>query len=399
MHSQMSEIFVPATDPNGLRAYATRISSTTSNRSQESAKGETYLTEAFGLGRFHKVGLVEEVSTGRTWCLQSDEGASLGGTNLAPAPLLTWLAGLQADVALRIAEVAHRRNVLLKELHVGVSQGFASKGSFVKGEAIALIFGLDWDFDLSGPETEQDAFDIVEEALRLSPAAIAMASAKKGRFALQVNGLPKKLEELEAWESPTVVDPLLRYTEMPVPTDELIQNVFTFIDGNGATPEAMGPIAERASDDAGDTAIHFYVDARGQLDLKSRLMRTTTGFPTISSDRWQILTDAHGQVAPKPLAIFAIGAAFCYHTQLSRYVKVRKLDVGGSSLAQLTTYVSPDPATGGIGCANAVLTGIFLNGSVLENEASSLLQVAANTCYVHRALSVEAVSTIDVMLV
>lgn len=398
MPLKIGNIFAPTTDPNESRGYATRVASAPSHVSYENAGEETYLTEVFGLGKFHKIGLVEERSSGRTWCLQSDEGASLGGTNLAPAPLLTWLAGLQADVAFRIAETARQRNVHLESLHVGVSQGFASKGSFAKGEAVALIFGLDWDFDLSGPESEQEAIDIVESALLSSPAAAAMASAEAGQFALHTNGQPTSVEGLKAWDEPTVVDPRRRYTETPMPTGEMTQEIFTFVDGGGVPADAQAHIATHSSNDAGDTPVGFYVDARGQLDLESGLMRTTTGLPSMTSDRWLVLTDPRGQVAPKPLAMFAIGTAFCYHTQLSRYVNVRRLELEESSLAQLTTYVSTEPASRTPAKAKSVLTNMFLNGGASEDQARSLLQVAANTCYVHRALSVEVEETIDVTL-
>ncbi len=350
------------------------------------------LSEVFGIGKFHKVGFVEEVSTGRHWRLQSDEGASLGGANRAPAPLFQWLAGLQADVAFRILEDARSRSVPLAYLNGGVSQSLAAKGSFARGEAAALVYGLDWDFDIRSPVSETMIQDIVETALRSSPAVAAMRDARDGLFALHTNGQPTPLDGLDAWDAPTVVDPRARHGAVPQPDDESAALIYTFVDGEGRSPEGHAKVA---SMNASDLPVGFYVDARGEVDLERGLIRVSTGTPEISSDRWVILIDNQGQVAPTPLAMFAMGAAFCYHTQLSRYARVRRLDLADSSLAQLTVYPSAnsssEPAV-----ATEILTHMFLNGNVTPDDTRSLLKVAANTCYAHRAMSVEIAMTMDI---
>lgn len=388
--------FVPTTSATESRGYATRKATGAPAAPYGTGGTETYLSEVFGLGKFHKVGLVEEMSTGRTWCLQSDEGASLGGTNLAPAPLFHWMAGLQADVASRIMAVARSRSVTIEYLHVGVSQGLASKGSFARGEAQALIFGLDWDFDIRSSASDAEIDDIVEAALRTSPAVAAMRDIKEGLFALYTNGQPTSLESLSPWPNPTVVDPRARYESIPAPTGEKTERVFTFVDGGGQPAEAQAKIATHSSMDASDIPVGFYVDARGELDLETGLMRASTGLPDMTSDRWVILMDPTGTLAPTPLAMFAIGTAFCYHTQLSRYVNVRRLDLADSSLAQVTPYTSVDPSSDGAAPAGDILTAMFLKGGESEEQTRSLLKVAANTCYVHRAMVVEVAITTDV---
>jgi len=389
--------FVPTTNVNESRGYAVRAGRPAPAAPYGAGGTETYLAEVFGLGKFHKAGLIEEMSTGRTWCLQSDEGASLGGTNRAPAPLLHWLAGLQADVASRIVAVARSRSIALEYVHVGVSQGLAAKGSFARGEAVALIFGLDWDFDIRTAATETEIDDIVDTAMRASPAVAAMRDAKEGLFALHTNGQSTSLEGLTAWEKPTVVDPNDRYRTLPRATGEKTEQIFTFVDGGGKPAEAQAKTAPHSSrDDASEVPIDFYVDARGELDLETGLMRASTGVPDRTSDRWLILMDPNGQLAPTPLAMFAIGTAFCYHTQLSRYVNVRRLDLADSSLAQLATYTSVDPNNNETAPAGEIRTDMFLNGGASQDETRSLLRVAANTCFVHRAMSVEVSMTTDI---
>lgn len=388
--------FVPTTNETESRGYATRASHAPSAAPCGAAGTEIYLSEVFGLGKFHKVGLVEETSSGRTWCLQSDEGEWLGGTNLAPAPLFTWLAGLQADVASRIAAVARSRSITLDYLQVGVSQGFASKGSFARGEAVALIFGLDWDFDIRSTASEAEIEGIVGAAMRTSPAVAAMRDAKEGLFALQTNGRRTAVDGLAPWDNSTVTDPRGRYTAIPEATGEKTEQIFTFMDGGERSAEAKAKLAAIEPLDASGVPVRFYVDARGELDLASGLMHASTGVQDMDADRWVIVMDPTGQVAPAPLAMFAIGTAFCYHTQLSRYVKVRRLDLAESSLAQLTSYTSVDPLSPDPAPAGEILTEMFLTGGASEDDTRSLLKVAANTCYVHRAMSVEVEMSTDV---
>jgi uncharacterized OsmC-like protein len=388
--------FMPTTDADESRGYPTKKHSAPSALPYGVSGTETYLTEVFGLGKFHKIGLVEEVSSGRTWCLQSDEGASLGGTNLAPAPLFHWLAGLQADVACRILAVAQSRKVTLDSLHVGVSQGLASQGSFARGEAVALIFGLDWDLDVRSSASEAEVDDIIDAAMRNSPAVSAMRVAKEGFFALHTNGQLTAIEGLPQWGDPTGVDPRGRYDSIPGSTGEASEQIFTFVDGGGQPADAGAKIATHSSMDASNVPVGFYVDARGELDLETGLMRTSTGLPDMTSDRWEIVMDPSGILAPTPLAMFAVGTAFCYHTQLSRYVNVRRLDLADSSLAQLTSYTSPELVSNTFAPAGEIQTEMFLNGGASQEDTRSLLKVAANTCYVHRAMSVEVVTTVDI---
>lgn len=346
----------------------------------------TYLSEVFGLGKFHKVGLVEDRSTGRTWCLQSDEGASLGGTNLAPAPLFHWIAGIHADVASRLWALAREQGVQLEQVALAVSQSFASQGSFARGEAVAHVHGLDWQVDVRGPGADR-ARELLAAALRCSPSVAAMTTPLPGRFALRTNGRPTDLEDvLPAWSDADVEDPLRRHATMPVPTGEEVVRVLRLVSGEGLPDTARERIATHSSPDAAAAPVGFTIDARGEVDLATGLVTVSTGLPEMTRDRWEITSDPAGRLAPDPLALVALGAAFCYHTQLSRYANVRRLGLKNSSLAQLTTYEPAGRSSASAGVAHPILTAMFLNGAESEDTTRSLLGVAARTCYVHRAM-------------
>ncbi|HVL35596.1 MAG TPA: hypothetical protein VM489_08005, partial [Burkholderiales bacterium] len=59
----------------------------------------TCVIEAAILDGHRKLALAHLGAAGGSWCLASDEGAYLRGTDTAPAPLMHWAAGVHAELA------------------------------------------------------------------------------------------------------------------------------------------------------------------------------------------------------------------------------------------------------------------------------------------------------------
>jgi uncharacterized OsmC-like protein len=133
-------------------------------------------------------------------------------------------------------------------------------------------------------------------------------------------------------------------------------------------------------------AVGWHVHASGAYDFASGLVTTVVGVPrTGGRRRVAVAVRPQQPTAPSPLAYFAIGTAFCYHTQLCRYVDVRRMPVSSSRLVQVSTLVSD----GTTAEDRPFDTHLFLRGSVDDEQTRSLLLAAADTCYAHRALSVD----------
>jgi uncharacterized OsmC-like protein len=337
---------------------------------------ETFSTEVMGLEGFHKLGLVEEVSTGRIWRLEADEGTYLRGTNLAPAPLMYWGAGLHADLLTRAARIAREREVQLSALAGSVRQGFAAKGSFARAEAVAVVFGVEVELEIAGAAPPAQLDSIVAMAVATSPAVAALATAREGLFALHSNGRPTNVAGIPALTDSKAVDPMRKYAQVPAHTgEELPDQILGFEAGNVDDTLVLRNDSNQA--------VNFHVDARGALDLVRGTVRTSIGFPEVTGDRWTLLSDPAGSAAPSPLAYFSIGTAFCYHTQLCRYIAVRRLPLERARLMQLSRFeIAENTAT-----AEPAATHVFLNGRCDEDQTRSLMTVAANICYAHRALA------------
>ncbi|MBB4689646.1 OsmC family protein [Amycolatopsis jiangsuensis] len=343
----------------------------------------TFRCEVMGIHRFQKEGLVEDTTTGRSWRLPADEGKYLKGTGRAPAPLMHWAAGLHGDVTTRIARLADASGITITDLHVTVSQGFASQGSFARGEAVGLVFDLGWDVRVISGAAKQQIEEIVTAALSSSPAHAALTRSREGTFALTTNGKATRVIGVPASTSPPEADPFRAHSHRPAPadTEAVPDGVLTILPGSTERSVML-------TDNHSGT-VQWHVAATGDYDFSSGLVTTAVGFPEAPADRWQVQTDASNRLAPSPLSYFAIGTAFCYHTQLCRYVDVRRMPISSPRLVQTSTFVSAATAADAL----PFDTHLFLRGKIDDERTRSLLVAAANTCYAHRALSVEVEST------
>jgi uncharacterized OsmC-like protein len=343
-------------------------------------ESSSFRCEVIGLGRFQKEGLVADVGTGRTWRLPADEGKYLRGTGLAPAPLMHWAAGLHGDVTSRIAHIARAESLILDELRVTVSQRFASKGSFARGEAVGLVFELAWEIDIVTEESEARVSSVVDRALRSSPANAAMVTGKEGRFGLHIDGRATPVIGLPQSDAATELYQSLRHNQPPRPAGPVVaeDTVLTTWPGANSSTVVLG--------DDQQGAIGWRAHAVGSYDFESGLVKTTVGFPEVAAtEQWSLLTDATNRRAPSPLSYFSIGTAFCYHTQLCRYADVRHLPITSPRLVQTSHFST----SGGAAEARPFDTHLFVGGGIDDHQANSFLVAAANTCYAHRALSVD----------
>jgi hypothetical protein len=143
-----------------------------------------------------KTALAHLGERGGSWCLASDEGAYLRGTDTAPAPLMHWAAGVHADLVAR----SRARGPVAIEFGYAVSGSFAQGGA--RGEAFApRIEG----------EVPRDAASPLLEAMRVP---------LRDTFALYVNGRRRPVIGAHASEAPDAADPFLKHSGAPRPLSE-----------------------------------------------------------------------------------------------------------------------------------------------------------------------------------
>lgn len=288
-----------------------------------------------------KLGLVHLGAAGASWCLASDEGAYLRGTDTAPAPLMHWAAGVHADFVQR-SRAAGR---------VTIEFGYAVSGSFVQGGARGEAFA---------PRIQGKV-----EGIESSPLFKAMRVPLANTFALYVNGRRRPVTGARASEAPDAEDPFLKHAGAPRPLYEPQPPLIG--------KEALDPQAKIFTMPQSSGALKFGSRVEGALE--DGVVRSTVSFPGIPSSRFSFVSDMEGKRAPSGLAYAWAGVAFCYLTQLSRYIDARRLGVSGARLVQRGPLAGP------------VDTHLFLNGAADEQAMQELLAMGARTCYLHATLA------------
>ena len=87
--------------------------------------------------------------------------------------------------------------------------------------------------------------------------------------------------------------------------------------------------------------------------------------------------------APSALAHAFAGIAFCFMTQLLRYVEHHHMKVRALRLVQL----SPARIASGVAVAQPLDTHVFVHTEESEEVMERLVQMSARTCYLHATMA------------
>jgi hypothetical protein len=332
--------------------------------------------EARQMAGHQKEAVVSEGVDGSAWRLTSDEGKHLRGTDLAPFPLGYFNAGLQSDLYGRIRYLAATRNVLLEAVEIRVVNHYWLTGSFIHGTGEGHAEAPDIDVCVQSGASTETVRALVGAALDASPAIAFVRTPLVGNtFALYVNGRRRRIEGIANSPSGDAGDPYRVYAGAPRPLDANPRR--DLIEKTGRVePGAIAP----ASATVTNKLIRNVIGEGASLDHDGMYaVDTWLGMPGTS--HFRLASDeGNGDAAPSGLALLSAGIAFCYMTQLSRYIENMRMRIHGVRLVQFNPYVA-----GRTAAAEPVDTHLFLNGEAPEETHLQLLAIAARTCYLHAA--------------
>ena len=206
-----------------------------------------------------------------------------------------------------------------------------------------------------------------------SPLYAAMAQPRQNTFVLYVNGRRRPVSGVHASNAPDAADPFLRHAGAPQPLREPEPPIIG--------KEPLDPDAKIFSMPTSTGGLKFGSRVEGVRD--GAAVRSTTSFPGIPASRFTFVADQTGNEAPSGLAYAWAAVAFCYLTQLSRYIDARKLGVSGARLAQRGPLAGP------------IDTHLFLNGEADDATMQELLAMGAGTCYLHATLGVALAPSLE----
>jgi uncharacterized OsmC-like protein len=337
---------------------------------------DTLKVEARQLAGHQKEAVVTQGAGGSAWRLCSDEGAQLHGTDIAPFPLGFFNAGIQGDLYGRLRALVGERRLAVDSIDIRLLNGYGLTGSFIRGTGQGHADIPEIEISLTGAAPAEALRGLVDAALSASPAIAYLRNAlTHNTFALYINGRRRSVEGVPPSQAADVVDPYRVYSQAPRPVDpQARRDLVEKLDKReaGETPPSANST---------DTRINWRVLGAGKPIDPQGLFSVDTWLGRAGASHFGLICEAgDGDRAPSGLAYVSAGIAFCYMTQLSRYIDNMKMNIHGVRLVQFNPYTAGEAAGAG-----PIDTHLFLNGDAPDETHLKLLTIAENTCYLHAA--------------
>src|SRR5260370_5641022 len=323
-----------------------------------------------------KEAVVSEGAEGSAWRMSSDEGKHLRGTDLAPFPLGFFNAGMPTDLYGRIRTLAATRSIALDDVEIRVTNHYWLTGSFIHGTGEGHAEAPDIDLRVQSGASTETIKALVAAAMDASPAIALLRTPLVGNtFALYINGRRRQVAGIVNSTSADAGDPYRVYARAPRPLDantrrDLIEKTGRVEQG---TPEPASPTVTNK--------LIRNVHGEGKPLGRDGMYEVDTWLGMPGTSHFGLVSDEGStDLAPCGLALLSAGIAFCYMTQLSRYIENMKMNIRGVRLVQFNPYLAGPSAA-----AEPIDTHLFLNGEAPEETQLQLLTIAARTCYPHAA--------------
>ncbi len=332
--------------------------------------------EARQMAGHQKEAVVSAGGDGGAWRLTSDEGKHLRGTDLAPFPLGFFNAGMQSDLYGRIRHLASAGNIRLGSVAIRVINHYWLTGSFIHGTGEGHAEAPDIDVHIMSDASQERIRALVAAAMDASPAiALLRGALTTNSFALYINGRRREVQGVANSPNTDAADPFLTHARPPRPADPNARRDLVEKTGK-VEPGDIQPAAATVTN-----KLIRNIVGEGRPAGPDGMFATETWLAMPGSSHFRLTGDESGhEAAPGGLALLSAGIAFCYMTQLARYIESMKLDIHGVRLVQFNPYV-----TGVHAAAEPIDTHLFLNGEAAPETHLQLLTIAARTCYLHAA--------------
>ena len=352
---------------------------------------DVFITHARAMGGHQKEAVVKEGQAGSSWRMVSDEGPALKGTDLAPFPLGYMSAGLQADLLQRIRQFADAQNMTLSSLSSSLENDYMFEGSFFKGTGVGHAYAPRFQVRAESSASAEQVQGLVRQAVAASPILASWATPLHNTFALYANGRRVTLREL-ASSTATVDDPFKTWSQAPTPLAnsanvQMLQDIVS----KAQPVEVKNPTSPSGWESGRvDIPIHGHSESAGGLG------RSVTWANRLGGSAFAIQSDDRltGDQAPSALAHAYAGIAFCFMTQLLRYVEHHHMKVRALRMVQL----SPCRIESSVAQAQPLDTHVFVHTEETDEVMERLMQMSARTCYLHAALGQSLVPEVSLVL-
>ncbi len=348
-------------------------------------KGQSLRLAVRSLSVMQKEALVASSLTGTVWRLASDEGAYLAGLDEGPCPLSFLTTGMVSSYMEETLALARQRGIAIRDIKLIQDNYYTMKGSALKGTMTGGARDIELEAQIDADADAETLRALVLDAVAASPLNGLMRGGKESLFTLCHNGTEIPLGKALPIGSPALCDPGDTFDKArPAPGDWS-----GLIVRNGMTPktEESVTLAGDSLKEEQDRVLHV----RGICTLRP------DGIKHIE----QQLFNPHGSIfhflceegpqnggqgrAPDAASYISAGIGFCFLTQLGRYAKIAKKDLGDYRIIQ-DTHFSLGGASGGTGRpgqADPVETHLYLESGEDDAFARAALDMSEQTCFLH----------------
>ncbi len=348
-------------------------------------KGQALRLAVRSLSVMQKEALVASSLTGAVWRLASDEGAYLAGLDEGPCPLSFLTTGMVASYMDEILALAKLRGIAIRDIKLIQDNYYTMKGSALKGTMTGGARDIDLEAQIDSDADAETLRTLVLDAVAASPLNGLMRGSKESLFTLCHNGKEIPLGKALPIGSPALPDPGDTFDK----AEPAASDWSNLIVRNGMTPKTVElvTLAGDSLKDEQDRVLHV----RGICTLRP------DGIKHIE----QQLFNPHGSIfhylceegpqnggqgrAPDAASYISAGIGFCFLTQLGRYAKIAKKNLGDYRIIQ-DMHFSLGGASGGTGKpgeSDPVETHLYLGSGEDDDFARAALDMSEQTCFLH----------------
>ncbi len=340
--------------------------------------GASLRTAVRSLSLMQKEALIASSATGAVWRVASDEGAYLNGQDAAPCPLAHLTTGMVASFMDEIQRLAANSDIDLRHIRLVQDNYYTMEGSALKGTMTGGALPVELEAEIDSPADVDALRQLVEEALRRSPAHGLVADILRNRFTLSHNGVQIDVGSVKPGEGGAEARPDFDIAQPSV------RDWSALIKRNG-----MSPSTDEATSSAGSSF----------ADQQSRRLHVR-GICTLRPDGMKLieqhLLNPHGSIfyflseegeeaggqgrAPDAMTYLSAGVAFCFMTQFGRYSRIVKKDIEEYSIVQDTHF---SQIRDGGSKADPIETHVYILSDEDDAFPRRALDMSEQTCFLH----------------
>jgi len=312
------------------------------------------------------------------WRLICDEGHYLNGTDLAPPPLAFFSAGMASIFTAVIDDELSKFGPNHSNLIVEQDAYYAMDGSALRGTMTATADSVVLRVSSASDATHRDMAEQLSAAISRTAVESLMRTCLSDTFAINRNGAAISTGDVHPSSAPGPGDPegLFENAGIPAENDQE-KDIIMKLEAAESVFHAQHGVGAALKEQQRRTLL-----IRSQVTLREdglQQIRVQIHRPIGSVFQFLVDESSGGGRAPDGLSYVAAGIAFCYMTQLGRYVQIARKNVNHYNVVQDTRF----DLAGGI--AFPVDTHVYLTTTEDESTCRKIVDMAEQTCFLHAA--------------